>query len=102
MKGARASLLCDFTILSCSTDPGLHLKAKNHGAARRQLLLCNEGSMLCGPWCLALKEGAKEKSLNLAGRGEDAIPEGLTFLTHFVLSFHFLSIRPRESESCFL
>ena len=78
------------------------LEGKKPWAARRQLLLCNEGSMLCGSWYLALKEGAKEKSLNLAGRGEDAIPEGLTFLTHFVLSFHFLSIRPRESESCFL
>ena len=101
-EGVRASLLCDFTILSCSTDPGLHSKARNRGAARRQLLLCNEGSTLCGPWYLALKEGAKEKSLNLAGRGEAATPEGLMFLTHFVLSFHFLSIWLRESESCFL
>ena len=43
-------------------------------------------------------------SLGGGGQGEvlELDKEGVIFLTCFVISFHFLSIWPRESESCIL
>ena len=98
-EGLKASLLCDLSSIMFNRSwPSLRGKKPWGGSAATIVLQCVVNAW----WSLALKERAKEKSLNLARRGEDATPEGLIFLTCFVLSFHFLSICPRESESCFL